>query len=107
MVKKNSSRDNHNVISFRLPDSYLRYLEEHSFRYGLKSRTELAKILLIQAIEDTRSKEILTQISFLRIDIADALFDILLEGLDIRADDVQKLISRLHERGITPPESIR
>ncbi len=102
--KQHPAPDNH--ISFRLPQSYLTRLEEQAKIYGLKSRHELAKLLLMQALEETRSHEILTQLTFLRADIADALQDILYEALDINEEGAEALASRLRARGMTPPESI-
>ena len=104
MARNNSASDNH--ISIRLPEAYLSWLEEHCLTYGLRSRHELAKILLMQAIDETRSRETLTQISNLRADIADALHEILFEGLDITDEDAEKLVAPLRARGMTPPESI-
>jgi hypothetical protein len=104
MAKNHSNPDNH--ISIRLPESYLSWLEEHSTAYGLRSRHELAKILLMQAIDETRSREILVQISNLRADVADALHEVLFEGLNITDEDAEKLVASLRARGMTPPESV-
>lgn len=104
MAKNHSTSDNH--ISIRLPESYLSWLEEHRLKYGLKSRHELAKILLMQAIDETRNKEVLTQVSFLRADIAQVFYDILYEALNISEDDVDKLVAPIRSRGMAPPESI-
>lgn len=105
-MAKSSPQTIGNHISVRLPDHYLQWLETHRQRYGLKSRHELAKILLMQAIDETRSRETLTQISQLRQDLADALEHILYEALDVTEEDAIEIANSLRTRGTSPPPDV-